>query len=295
MPTGLDAVEWAAQAAQRGAGEILLTSMDRDGTKAGFDVALTRAVARAVSIPVIASGGVGELEHFAEGVIDGEADAVLAAKRVPFRPIQHSPGEGIHGQPGHSRAARLLEAPFAGCRSSAPGVVATRLGLHAALAASAVCASRAGVREWRRWHSDERRCGVAHSAKRCLIGRCRRLLRGRKGFEMELKFDDRGLIPVVVQQYDTGEVLMVAWMNAESLRLTQETKTTWFWSRSRQELWNKGATSGNMQRVISIDADCDADTLLVKVDSPGPACHTGARSCFFNRIYDAPEGAPKEE
>lgn len=112
---------------------------------------------------------------------------------------------------------------------------------------------------------------------------------------MELKFDDRGLIPAVVQQYDTGEVLMVAWMNAESLRLTQETKTTWFWSRSRQELWNKGATSGNMQRVISIDADCDVDTLLVKVDSPGPACHTGARSCFFNRIYDAPEGAPKEE
>ena len=103
---------------------------------------------------------------------------------------------------------------------------------------------------------------------------------------MELKFDDRGLIPAVVQQYDTGEVLMVAWMNAESLRLTQETKTTWFWSRSRQELWNKGATSGNMQRVISIDVDCDA---------PGPACHTGARSCFFNRIYDAPEGAPKEE
>lgn len=82
--TGLDAVEWAAQAAQRGAGEILLTSMDRDGTKAGFDVALTRAVARAVSIPVIASGGVGELEHFAEGVIDGEADAVLAASVFHF-------------------------------------------------------------------------------------------------------------------------------------------------------------------------------------------------------------------
>ena len=82
--TGLDAVEWAAQAAQRGAGEILLTSMDRDGTKAGFDVALTRAVARAVSIPVIASGGVGKLEHFAEGVIDGEADAVLAASVFHF-------------------------------------------------------------------------------------------------------------------------------------------------------------------------------------------------------------------
>ncbi len=83
-PTGIDAVEWAAEAARRGAGEILLTSMDRDGTKDGFDCALTRAVARAVDIPVIASGGVGKLEHFAEGVIEGEADAVLAASVFHF-------------------------------------------------------------------------------------------------------------------------------------------------------------------------------------------------------------------
>ena len=100
----------------------------------------------------------------------------------------------------------------------------------------------------------------------------------------ELSFDGRGLIPCVVQQHDTGEVLMVAWMNAESLRLTLETGTTWFWSRSRQELWNKGATSGNMQRLVSIAADGDGDTLLARVDSPGPACHTGSRSCFFNTV-----------
>ncbi|MFR3275268.1 MAG: phosphoribosyl-AMP cyclohydrolase [Collinsella phocaeensis] len=100
----------------------------------------------------------------------------------------------------------------------------------------------------------------------------------------ELSFDGRGLVPCVVQQHDTGEVLMVAWMNAESLRLTLETGTTWFWSRSRQELWNKGATSGNMQRLVSIAADCDGDTLLARVDSPGPACHTGSRSCFFNTV-----------
>ncbi|HIR91772.1 MAG TPA: phosphoribosyl-AMP cyclohydrolase [Candidatus Limicola stercorigallinarum] len=99
-----------------------------------------------------------------------------------------------------------------------------------------------------------------------------------------LKFDAHGLIPCVVQQYDTGEVLMVAWMNAESLALTFKTGTTWFWSRSRQELWNKGATSGNMQRVHELFADCDGDTLLVKVDSPGPACHTGSRTCFFNQL-----------
>ncbi len=100
----------------------------------------------------------------------------------------------------------------------------------------------------------------------------------------QLRFDENGLIPAVVQQWDTGEVLMVAWMNAESLQRTIETGTTWFWSRSRQELWNKGATSGNMQQVHELWADCDADTLLVRVDSPGPACHTGNRTCFFNRL-----------
>ena len=97
-------------------------------------------------------------------------------------------------------------------------------------------------------------------------------------------FDERGLVPAVVQQESTGEVLMVAWMSEESLRLTLETGTTWFWSRSRQELWNKGATSGNMQQVRRVLVDCDADTLLVVVDSPGPACHTGHRSCFFREL-----------
>lgn len=100
----------------------------------------------------------------------------------------------------------------------------------------------------------------------------------------DLTFDQQGLIPCVVQQYDTGEVLMVAWMNEESIELTLSTRTTWFWSRSRQELWNKGTTSGNMQHLVELRADCDADTLLARVDSPGPACHTGARSCFFRTI-----------
>lgn len=101
----------------------------------------------------------------------------------------------------------------------------------------------------------------------------------------DLKFDAQGLIPCVVQQYDTGEVLMVAWMNAESVALTLETGTTWFWSRSRQELWNKGATSGNTQQLRELLVDCDADTLLARVDSLGPACHTGNRTCFF-RTFD---------
>ncbi len=99
-----------------------------------------------------------------------------------------------------------------------------------------------------------------------------------------VRLDERGLVPCVVQQEGTGEVLMVAWMSEESLRLTLETGTTWFWSRSRQELWNKGATSGNVQSVRRVLVDCDADTLLVVVDSPGPACHTGHRSCFYREL-----------
>ena len=102
--------------------------------------------------------------------------------------------------------------------------------------------------------------------------------------DVAIRFDERGLVPAVVQQQGTGEVLMVAWMNAESLALTLETGTTWFWSRSRQELWNKGATSGNMQQVRRVLVDCDADTLVYVVDSPGPACHTGHRSCFFREV-----------
>jgi phosphoribosyl-AMP cyclohydrolase len=100
----------------------------------------------------------------------------------------------------------------------------------------------------------------------------------------DLRFDDKGLIPAIVQQHDSREVLMMAWMNAEALELTLQSGTTWFWSRSREELWNKGATSGNFQEVIKILYDCDSDCLLVQVDSPGPACHTGERSCFYREL-----------
>jgi len=100
----------------------------------------------------------------------------------------------------------------------------------------------------------------------------------------ELKFDETGLIPVVVQQHDTLEVLMVAWMDAEALRRTVESGSATYWSRSRQEYWVKGETSGNTQQVIDIRYDCDADTLLLLVDQTGVACHTGERTCFFRSI-----------
>ena len=102
---------------------------------------------------------------------------------------------------------------------------------------------------------------------------------------MELKFDEKGLIPAIVQDHYTKEVLTLAYMNAESLAITIDEGYTCFWSRSRQELWRKGETSGNRQRVVGITADCDKDALVVEVVKSGPACHTGAESCFFNPVY----------
>lgn len=102
---------------------------------------------------------------------------------------------------------------------------------------------------------------------------------------MDLKYDSKGLIPAVVQDAADGTVLMVAWMNIEALALTRQTGEAHFWSRSRQEIWHKGKTSGNILRVTEIRQDCDADTLLLKVIPAGPACHTGARTCFFT-IYE---------
>jgi phosphoribosyl-AMP cyclohydrolase/phosphoribosyl-ATP pyrophosphohydrolase/phosphoribosyl-AMP cyclohydrolase len=101
---------------------------------------------------------------------------------------------------------------------------------------------------------------------------------------MNLKFDLDGLITAVVQDVESGDVLMVAWMNAEAVRRTRETGEAFFWSRSRQELWHKGATSGNIMRVREIRVDCDADTLLLRVSPAGPACHTGERTCFFRTL-----------
>lgn len=113
----------------------------------------------------------------------------------------------------------------------------------------------------------------------------------------EIKFDEQGLIPAIVQSVKTREVLTLAYMNRESLARTLETNETWFWSRSRKELWHKGATSGNTQHVVALTLDCDRDAIVVLVDPAGPACHTGAVSCFdlpgneqlgalFNQLFE---------
>ena len=101
----------------------------------------------------------------------------------------------------------------------------------------------------------------------------------------DISFDERGLAPAIVQDATSKDVLMLAWVDAEALRRTLTTGTTWFWSRSRSEYWNKGATSGNTQKVVEVRYDCDADAVLMLVDPAGPACHTGETSCFY-RTFD---------
>ena len=109
-----------------------------------------------------------------------------------------------------------------------------------------------------------------------------------------LKFDDAGLIPAIAQDAETGEVLMMAWMNADSLGVTMETGRVTYWSRSRGELWEKGATSGNTQALVSLSIDCDRDCLLMQVAQTGPACHTKRRSCFYTDILEGEEVVTSE-
>lgn len=109
---------------------------------------------------------------------------------------------------------------------------------------------------------------------------------GITAFLAAVKFDDNGLVPVIAQQHDSGEVLMMAWMNREAIGLTLSEGQVCYWSRSRQSLWRKGETSGQAQKLIDLRVDCDGDTLLALVDQKGVACHTGRRSCFFSALRD---------
>ncbi|MGZ6971850.1 MAG: imidazole glycerol phosphate synthase subunit HisF, partial [Thermoanaerobaculia bacterium] len=208
-PVDRTVTSWAAAAAAAGAGEILLTSVDADGTQAGFDLEMLRAVRTVVSVPIVASGGAGRLDDFAEAVLVGDADAVLAASVF------------------HDRVFTI-------------GAVKEAM-------------RRAGLAV---------RPAPAHM--RTLLPR----------------YDANGLVPVIMRDVVTGNVLTLAWANAEALAKTRETGFAHFYSRSRKVLWWKGETSGNVQRVAGISLDCDADAVLYDVHPSGPACHTGADSCF---------------
>ncbi len=212
--TDLDAISWAKKAEALGCGEILLNSIDADGTKAGFDIEMTKDICNAVSIPVIASGGAGSITDFSKIFEETGADAALAASLFHYRELEI--GE---------------------------------------------------VKE----HLHERAIPVRITGE----------LETMK--EISLLFEKSELIPAIVQDMD-GKVLMLAYMNLESLTKSLRTGFTHFYSRSRESLWFKGETSGHVQEIIEIHADCDLDTLLIKVNQTGVACHTGEYSCFFNKV-----------
>ena len=218
--TGIDALKWAKRAAELGAGELLITSMDADGRQDGYDLEYTREVSEATGVPVIASGGAGELEHVREALYEGKADAALAASIFHF--------------------------------------------------------GKLSIRETKDY-LEERGIPV------------RPILGGATVEDVTVRLDGSGLAPAIVQHAETGEVLMMAYVSAESLRRTLESGDAWFYSRSRAELWRKGETSGSNMRVRSVSVDCDGDTLLLKVHPEGPACHTGEETCFFTPLEQTPE------
>lgn len=208
VDTAVDPIAFAREAEAMGAGEILLTSKDRDGVKDGYDLVLTGRVADAVGVPVVASGGCGALSHIYDVFSQTNAAAALAASLF------------------HEKESSALQ------------------------------------------------------VKRYLLERGVEV-----GFRPYERYFWKGeLIPAIVVEEETREVLMLAYMNRESLMKTIETGTTWFFSRSRGALWNKGETSGHFQQVAKIKADCDEDTLLITVKQHGNACHTGAKSCFFREV-----------
>ncbi|MBX5464535.1 MAG: imidazole glycerol phosphate synthase subunit HisF [Clostridia bacterium] len=231
-PTGLDAVAWAEEAVRRGAGEILLTSVARDGTGEGFDLELVEAVAGRVPVPVIASGGAGRAEDFVELFRRTRAAAALAASRF------HYGGMSLAEVKAALEAAGIPVRPAPARPASAPAAAAAGAGLPLA------------------------------------GGRARPVDPGA------VRWDERGLCPVVVQEADSGRLLMLAWADREALRRTLEEGRAWFWSRSRGRLWRKGEGSGHEQRVLEVSMDCDGDALLYRVLPQGPACHLGTPSCW---------------
>ena len=222
--TELDAIDWAVTAAELGAGEIVVNSIDEDGMKNGYDLELLSRITSVVNIPVIASGGAGKKEHFLDALQKTGVDGVLAASVFHFGEIKVPELKQYLKENGAE--IRMPEA--APQKKESPSAADISM----------------------------------------------------------ISFGKDGLVPCICQDVQTGAVLMLAYMNEQSLRLTIEKKRAIYYSRSRSELWEKGATSGNTQKVRAIYYDCDADALLIKVDQTGNACHTGAYSCFFNAVFD---------
>lgn len=250
VPAGLDALEWAKKVESLGAGEILLTSMDKDGTKSGYDNVITRMISDALPIPVIASGGAGSLADFYDGIVTGGADAVLAASLFHFGEIRIDDLKDYLAGRGVAVRRAAAKTDEAACAEDTESAACTESDVPAAADAKRETAAEAKAR-WDR-----------------------------------LKKDPQGLVPAIVVENGTKDVLMLAYMDGEAFSLTMETEIMHYHSRSRGTLWKKGETSGHFQHVVSAKIDCDADTLLFFVDQDGAACHTGAHSCFYRTLEE---------
>lgn len=236
--TGRDALLWIKEAVSRGAGEIVLNCMNRDGTKAGFDLEFLAAARAVCSVPLVASGGAGTAQHFVDVFSHAYVDAALAAGAL------------------HRGELTLSEIKSALARVGEP--------------VRPVTAASPAV--WRFAAEPE-----AASA------RSQRALPRRADLE-PLDFAKMGgLLPVVVQNADSKEILMLAYASSESLDCSLEQGLACFFSRSRGELWTKGATSGNTLELLSVRKDCDGDALIFAVRPRGPSCHRGVESCFDQR------------
>ena len=269
--TGLDALEWATRVEALGAGEILLTSMDKDGTKSGYDLEITRAIADQVSIPVIASGGAGQLSDFFDGLVQGGADAVLAASLFHFGEI------AIPNLKRYLALRGIAIRPVPGQWSDLPDNWPPHM-LPGTIAGTAWGPGSGFAVQSQPVLADE-------SLPPQRLPAVPRVLGGSSGDTWaKLKTDAAGLVPVIVREQDSQVILMLAYMNETAFRQTVHTGLMHYYSRSRQKQWLKGETSGHFQQVRRIWVDCDADTLLVDILQLGPACHTGNHSCFYRTL-----------
>jgi phosphoribosylformimino-5-aminoimidazole carboxamide ribotide isomerase len=277
-PRGRDVLSWIEEGVALGAGEILLTSIDADGTREGYDLELLRAVAARIPVPIIASGGAGTVDHLAAGLEAG-AQAVLAASM--FHERTHQIGEVKEELARRGFLMRPGEVSAESSNIPAPNNASDKGALGREDYCPTVTPAKAGVQSG----SDSRRLDPGLRRDDDGGGYAFTSIVGSPSNTDPnlLLFDDRGLLAVIVQEEGSGAVLMLAWANREAIDLTLESGDAWFFSRSRQELWRKGATSGNELKVVSVAADCDADAVLYRVRAAGPACHTGSRTCFDSR------------
>ena len=246
--TGLDLIEWAKKCEALGAGEILLTSMDGDGTESGYDIVMTGALVKSVGIPIIASGGCGKVEDIIEVFKQTDCSAALAASLFHY-------GKATVGD-----VKAEMERHGVKCERSELQLLSSKY----------FCLPQGGI------HRRSRRCdSIGPPGQFCEAKREGLCPTERNRMKIE------GLMPAIVQDFYTGRVLMLAYVNQESYDFMLKNNETCFWSRSRQALWHKGSTSGDIQKIKHMAFDCDNDTLLIQVEQTGNGtCHTGSYSCF---------------